>query len=422
MTLKKIATRLILLLSFASADAQSQIPANVKSVTIVMPIYHQLFAFMQPTEFDLNPHPQQNASFFLREAVLRGETVEHWTQMITLSGLRGAASKGVTAKLQTDSLAQRFRKSCPETFAYKNIGSMQIARAPSYLVLISCGSVADAGGQPGAMHSETALVVAMQGDQDMYTLQWAERGASSPKPLVPDDAKWVARFHTLTPIHVCAEIGRKGTLPKLPGQIERQPWGVFLGDAFDFDQRILGQGGDLDGRASRRDNAHRGEVLCVNLVHGGEIGHALEENGRFDDVAQVDAGLGENGFQVFKNLPGLLLDAAGDEVACLGIGRYLAGGEEHVADANGLRVGADGGGCGAGVEMAVLVCIIPLYKPERGRRRRVEEVAARGIGGIAAQFFPGIALDEDILAWCLSAETAIPLPGSPQTQVLQSFA
>ncbi len=195
------------------AGAQGKTPARVGSVEVIMPIFHQLFAFNQPTTFELNPHPQQNASFFLREAVLRGETVEHWTQMITLNGFRGAIQKGVKAKMAADNLAQRFQKACPTTFAYKNVGGMQVSGAPSYLELVSCGSVADEGGQAGAMHSETTLIVTIEGDEDMYTLQWAERGTASVAPLALEEAKWVARFQTLNPIHVCPQIGEKEPYP-----------------------------------------------------------------------------------------------------------------------------------------------------------------------------------------------------------------
>jgi len=60
-------------------------------------------------------------------------------------------------------------------------------------------------------------------------------------------------------------------------------------------------------------------------------------------VDHVDARGGEDGFEVFEDASGLFGDAARNEIAGVGIEGDLAGGEEGVAYADGLRVRADGG-------------------------------------------------------------------------------
>ena len=120
--------------------------------------------------------------------------------------------------------------------------------------------------------------------------------------------------------------------------------GGFLGDAFDFYEGVFGEGGYLDGGTCWWHYSCRGEVAGVDFVHRGEVLQVFEEDSGFDDVDHVDACCGEDGLDVFEHTGGLLNDAAGDEVAGVGIECDLAGGEKRVADADGLRVGADGGG------------------------------------------------------------------------------
>jgi len=64
--------------------------------------------------------------------------------------------------------------------------------------VIGCGSV-DSG---PARHSETALLIAIKGTSDYYTIQWAERGQATDKPPI-DDEKWSARLRELRPVDLC---------------------------------------------------------------------------------------------------------------------------------------------------------------------------------------------------------------------------
>ena len=79
-------------------------------------------------------------------------------------------------------------------------------------------------------------------------------------------------------------------------------------DALDLDEGVFGQGGDLDAAAGGEAAV---EVGAVNLVHGAEIGQILHENRRFDDVVEAQAGLVQDGLQIFEGLVGLGLHAIG---------------------------------------------------------------------------------------------------------------
>ena len=51
-------------------------------------------------------------------------------------------------------------------------------------------------------NSATALIVAVKGSADYYTLQWAERAPTSAKAPI-GEARWLARLRLLQPIRVC---------------------------------------------------------------------------------------------------------------------------------------------------------------------------------------------------------------------------
>lgn len=125
-------------------------------------------------------------------------------------------------------------------------------------------------------------------------------------------------------------------------------WGGFGGDDLDFYEGVLGERGHGYGGAGGGDDAFGGQVFGVDLVHDGEVGHALEEDGGFDYVGEVEAGFVKDSANVLEDADGLLGDASGDELAGGGVEGNLSGEEEHASDANGLRVRADGGGCFAG--------------------------------------------------------------------------
>ena len=112
-------------------------------------------------------------------------------------------------------------------------------------------------------------------------------------------------------------------------------------DDFDFDARSFGQTGDLHGRTRRRLLF---KIRAVNFVHGLEIGEIHEEDCGLDDVVEGQAFGFQNRSDVFHDAPGLHIDAAGNDLAGFGVERDLSGAINGRSNADGLRIGADGGG------------------------------------------------------------------------------
>ena len=96
------------------------------------------------------------------------------------------------------SIAFGFKKTCPESFTVKDFGEAKLGDRDAYMAVASCGEVNSSG------HSETALIVAVQGAADAYTIQWAERTAPAAASPAIDEARWRERLAELMPIRLCA--------------------------------------------------------------------------------------------------------------------------------------------------------------------------------------------------------------------------
>ncbi len=174
--------------------------AGEGSLISISPIYSQLLMFSSPSGFRVDFEQTSPMGNYIRESVLKGETVHKWTQMITVTGAKGLASNPKLSPLiLVSSIASGFKRVCPETFSMVSIGPGQISGFDAFTAVTSCGNVRNKGNN----YSETALIIAVKGENDYYTIQWAERGAASAKPIDFEEKKWKNRFYKLRPIKLC---------------------------------------------------------------------------------------------------------------------------------------------------------------------------------------------------------------------------
>jgi hypothetical protein len=81
---------------------------------------------------------------------------------------------------------------CPERFAAKG-SATKIGGYDAFIAVVGCGRA----GNGADVRSETALIVAIRGRADIYTVQWAERGAPTAKAPYPSCVgKPQGRFET----------------------------------------------------------------------------------------------------------------------------------------------------------------------------------------------------------------------------------
>jgi hypothetical protein len=147
--------------------------------------------------------------------VPKGETAEQWTQMITVTGHKGAATAQFTPQGFANSMAGGFKNACPETFAAKGFGATKLGEQDAFIAVLGCGKVnSSADG-----HSEMMLLIAVKGNADGYTVQWAERGPTQTAPAI-DEAKWRQRLQALMPIRFCAIVS--GEAAPYPSCVEQK--------------------------------------------------------------------------------------------------------------------------------------------------------------------------------------------------------
>ena len=183
--------------------------ATVEGYAVISPIFGQLVSFTLPGEFR-TVSENGNRKNYLREAVLAGETLNRWTQMVTVTGAMGLASDPeITPAGFAGYIAQGFKNSCPDSFNVQVIQEGKLNRRWDLLAaVVSCGSSPDTG------LSESALIMIIKGERDYYTIQWAERSTPSSSPIPVNKAKWNGRLTKLLPINLC---------PIVPGEAAPYP-------------------------------------------------------------------------------------------------------------------------------------------------------------------------------------------------------
>lgn len=195
--------RLAFLLAVISIARQSLAVAAVPDPAVASwPIFHQILSMTFPKGF-VEASEAVRPPSYLQEFVLRGENVENWTQMITVTGEQGAAKRaGITPEVFTSSFESGYQKACPTTFSEMRIPTDAVAKFSGTVVFLGCGSA----GEAGHAHSESMLLIVLKGDQDYYTIQWAQRGPVSPTPIEYNAQLWSDRLTQLLPIRVCRKV------------------------------------------------------------------------------------------------------------------------------------------------------------------------------------------------------------------------
>jgi hypothetical protein len=191
-------------------DAIKKAREKGASVSSITQIYSQRLMLSFPDGFKM-VFEKTNGGSYIQESVLEDETVDQWSQMVTLTGAKGLAGNPNTSPQRfLEGIASGFKRACPDTFSAKPLGPTKISERDAFVALASCGTL-----ESGAKkHSESALLVAIKGSDDYYTIQWAERQAASSQPINLDDAKWQDRLKKLNPIKLC---------PVVPGEARPYP-------------------------------------------------------------------------------------------------------------------------------------------------------------------------------------------------------
>lgn len=211
---------LLCLSPFSSVKAGDGVKSSVeeairKGGVSISPIYSQIVMFSLPGGFR-TVFENTNGDSYIRNAVPNGQSMRGWSQMITVTGARGLAARNVSARAFAEAIASGFRRSCPNSFSFEDLGPATVTGLEAHAAVASCGTLQ---ARDRAAHSETALLFAVKGSSDVYSIQWAEVGAPSAQPRAVDAAKWRERRARLEPIKVCPhDLGESAPYPSCLNQ------------------------------------------------------------------------------------------------------------------------------------------------------------------------------------------------------------
>jgi hypothetical protein len=189
----------VVLAMWVSPGMTQGVGNQTTTIAVISPIFSELVMYSLPKGFR-TVSERTNGKNYVREAVLEGETVQRWSQMITVTGAKDLASNAnASPQSMVDRISSGFKRACPETFVMATLGPLKLSGHDGFAAVASCGTV-----QSGTdKHAESALLIGIKGSTDNYTIQWAERGPPSRDPLPLDHTEWGKRFKSLSPIKIC---------------------------------------------------------------------------------------------------------------------------------------------------------------------------------------------------------------------------
>jgi hypothetical protein len=175
------------------------------SITTITPIFSQLVKFSFPKGF-VPAFENTKGGHYIQESVLEGESLKTWSQMVTITGEKELASnRNVTPARFADRMAGGFKRVCPDSYSATGLGEIKLGGYDGFVAVVSCGVASPVG----ESYSESMLLIVIKGESDYYTIQWAERGATSKTPIKFDDAKWSDRLKRLAPVRLCPIVPRE---------------------------------------------------------------------------------------------------------------------------------------------------------------------------------------------------------------------
>jgi hypothetical protein len=166
-------------------------PAWAEDTTFIAPVYAQLVSFTLPDGFAVafeDPAP----GFYIIEAPAMGQTVENWTQLISMTGAKNGVRGDVVenAALYASNIAASYRQYCPDSYSTQMLPTPAIPGVlDAVAVYYACGPTADTA------QAEGVVMLVLSGRKDIYTLQWAERFDA---PVPYDAARWAPRLAALS--------------------------------------------------------------------------------------------------------------------------------------------------------------------------------------------------------------------------------
>ncbi|HRE22227.1 MAG TPA: hypothetical protein PKW21_14530 [Rhabdaerophilum sp.] len=194
-----IALAALPLLTAGSASAQ----APQQTVAAAMPVYAHIVRFPVPAGFNPAFQKDNEGRFFIFEMIPKGEHIMSWSQMLTVTGINGAANALPTPAQYLQNFTQGYRKACPDSFVSRSLSESAPKASEPALFFIGCGKVSLPNESP---RSEAVIVGFFASPKGIYSVQWAERSPAQDRAPVFDEGKWRPRLDALKTARLCDRV------------------------------------------------------------------------------------------------------------------------------------------------------------------------------------------------------------------------
>jgi hypothetical protein len=156
------------------------------TITFQTTAFSQGFSIALPDRFQPGYEDLTDGGYIL-ELVPKGERVEDWSELFTLTALKGQTGAG---RAYADSILDGFAQACPGSFSHAELEPPKIEGAEvAALIYASCGDLGD--------YSESVVFLTVNGLDDAYSVQLAERSMPQAVPIAFDAGYWAERVDLL---------------------------------------------------------------------------------------------------------------------------------------------------------------------------------------------------------------------------------
>lgn len=179
----------------------------------VAPIWSQIVVWAVPDGF-ASAFTSTRGGSYLQEFVPRGQSVQDWQEMITVTGTRGfAEGRGDAARDLAGILARGYQEACPRDFSATAIPAPAVdGAAEVFAGHLSCAEL------PGAGYGEAMVFIVARAGPDVFTFQWARRARPGGVELINGNV-WRGKLETLaTGLRLCPRVeGEAAPYPSCTG-------------------------------------------------------------------------------------------------------------------------------------------------------------------------------------------------------------
>lgn len=191
------------LLSHAASDGADALSA--KKFNVSRPIFSQLVVHGIPKGWKVG-FEKAMPTRYIQEFVPAGESVESWSEMITVQGFKDMSQNpNMAPKALLSMVGGGIKKTCGESFIGQVVGEQSVDSYEAYWAIIGCGNMP--ASRPSGIkqgQGEVALYVAIRGTRDVYVIQRAVRGNAFDPTRSPISAQRITELlHDVQPIKIC---------------------------------------------------------------------------------------------------------------------------------------------------------------------------------------------------------------------------